>query len=253
MLACSTLRVTLLPWVLPSGQHMRAPLAYPSAPSPLLQPPVLTPPWPRRHAPFALTNPPATVGPNPKSQNLPPFPSVLCTSAARSMIFQSSHAVPREPGTTSSTPAASVSTKLSASANQETLSAVSGRKTSVAPKSTTSRLNTSAQDVLRLCTELAAALEHRKLHPLTPYKAGAWKLALNQVTFLERINTLLSSLLLGFIVGFPIITHVQSPPNSTSISTYQREFNEIIHKEIMKGRYIGPYPFLVIEEVLGPY
>ena len=46
---------------------------------------------------------------------------------------------------------------------------------------------------------------------------------------------------------------VQTPPNSTSLATYEAEFGKIVNKELSKGRYLGPLPFAVIEAFLGPF
>jgi len=55
----------------------------------------------------------------------------------------------------------------------------------------------------------------------------------------------------GFIVGYPCILHVQTPPNSTMILLYTSEFQEIINKEFMKSRYIGLFPIANILDLLG--
>ena len=34
---------------------------------------------------------------------------------------------------------------------------------------------------------------------------------------------------------------------------FHNQLHNIIHKEIAKGRYIGPYSLLIIEAVIGPY
>ena len=50
-----------------------------------------------------------------------------------------------------------------------------------------------------------------------------------------------------------MLDHVQTPPNSTSLSMYEKEFKEIVNKELMKECYIGPFPFMTIEAAIGPF
>jgi len=57
----------------------------------------------------------------------------------------------------------------------------------------------------------------------------------------------------GFIVGYSPLSHVQTPPNSTSVSIYKTEFRNIVNRELAKERYIGPFLFKTIEATLGPF
>jgi len=100
---------------------------------------------------------------------------------------------------------------------------------------------------------LLAALAHRKLAPPTPYKVDVWASLLHSANLLHRFSKIPLRLRHGFTLNFPCIYHMQSPPNRPSINTYSTEFNESIHKEINKGRYLRPYPLSVIESVLGPF
>ena len=88
--------------------------------------------------------------------------------------------------------------------------------------------------------EPADAPVHKKLHLQLPYKPAAWLEVLQQAGLVEHFSTIPDGLHFGFTVGYPPISHVQNPPNSTSISFYSHKFDEIVHKEITKGRYIGP-------------
>ena len=130
-------------------------------------------------------------------------------------------------------------------------SAANGKEMRAVSRSTT--ICTLALDAKRSPTELASALAHRRLHPQTPYKPAAWSKALQQADLLKRFDMIPAGLRLGFCVGYPIVTRVQNPPNSTSISLYAPKFDEIVHKEIFKGRYIGPFPFPILESILGPF
>ena len=68
-----------------------------------------------------------------------------------------------------------------------------------------------------------------------------------------RFLKILPGLAYGFVINFPPISSTQSPPNNVSITSFDSEFRTIICKEIAKGRYLGPFPLSLIEQVLGPY
>ena len=86
-----------------------------------------------------------------------------------------------------------------------------------------------------------------------PYRADAWEIALRQTGLFNRFPSIPSGLHKGFIVGYPMPSRVQTPLNSTSLATYEAKFGEIVNKELSKGRYLGPLPFVVIEAFLGPF
>jgi len=111
----------------------------------------------------------------------------------------------------------------------------------------------SAQVAVRPITQLSAVLERRKLKPLTPYKADAWERALHDAKALGRFAKVPEGLRSGFAIDFPLITHVQSPPNKDSITEYHTEFSTIIQKEFQKERYIGPFLPLDLELLIGPF
>ena len=111
----------------------------------------------------------------------------------------------------------------------------------------------SARAAVPPAMELATALERRKRHPLTPYILEAWQHELTKAGLLPRFPSILPGLTNGFVINFPHISRTQSPPNSSSVSTYKAEFSTIIHKEIDKGHYIGPFPLPLIEKTLGPF
>jgi hypothetical protein len=113
--------------------------------------------------------------------------------------------------------------------------------------------DTSAPVVEPLRMEPRSALEHRKLHPLTPYRADAWEHELQEAGILERFTKIPFGFRYGFHIDFPTITSVQTPPNRASITEYEDEFNKIIRKELEKGRYIGPFTADVLETLIGPF
>lgn len=112
---------------------------------------------------------------------------------------------------------------------------------------------TSAPVAAQLPTELTAAVEHRKHHPCTPYNPSAWERALLLADPLRRFSDIPAGFRDGFIINFPNIISVQSPPNSLSIATYESEFMNIVRKEVLKGRYLNPAPLSEILNVIGPY
>ena len=152
---------------------------------------------------------------------------------------------------TSSKPLLNDSTKRCASEKLEPPYAVHGNAIMVALKNMT--ICISVQDVERSHTALVDVLALRKQWPRTPYKAEAWEQALRQAGLLECFSSIPSGLHKGFTVGYPTLNHVQTPPNSTSLSVYEKEFKEIVNKELTKERYIGPFPFTTIEAAIGPF
>ena len=114
-------------------------------------------------------------------------------------------------------------------------------------------ISTFARDAEITRTALLTALERRKLVPLTPYKADAWMENLRHFGLLHRFTKVTDGLRFGFILNFPLIAHVQSPPNNSSIVIHSDNFKQTIDKEITKGRYIGPFPLYLIGSTLGPY
>jgi hypothetical protein len=143
------------------------------------------------------------------------------------------------------------STRPSAPETVAPLCAASGSTTVAATRCTITC--TIARDAAHSPTEPASALEHRKGHPRNLYNTSAWEHALRCYKLTNMFPSLVHSLHHGFIIGYPVITCTQSPPNSTSIPLYQNEFENIVKKEIAKNRYIGPTPLATIESLLGPY
>ena len=102
-------------------------------------------------------------------------------------------------------------------------------------------------------TALANVLELRKQQPQTPYNLTEWQREFSLLNLHARFPKILSGLAYGFTINFPPILRTQCPPNNVSISSFDSDFRTIVCKEITKGRYIGPFPLSLIEQVLGPY
>ena len=108
-------------------------------------------------------------------------------------------------------------------------------------------------DVVPQHTVLRAALACREHAPPTPYKAATWTSLLLSSGLFYHFSKIPSGLQHSFILNFPCVHCTQSLPNRPSIDTYNAKFNESIHKEINKGRYLSPYPLSVIESILSPF
>jgi len=186
--------------------------------------------------------------PMPKTQT-PPYPAVQYVSAATRTA--SLNAPWPDLGTTSTTLSRNASTNVSGPKTAAN-SALLGREWKAAPTLGTMD-DTYAQVVEPPLMEPSAALAHRKLKPLTPYIAEAWSQALQAAGAATRFATVITGLRYGFNMNFPLITQTQSPPNRDSIVIYQKEFNEIIQKEITKKRYIGPFLPATLELIIGPF
>ncbi|KIK80559.1 hypothetical protein PAXRUDRAFT_158357 [Paxillus rubicundulus Ve08.2h10] len=94
---------------------------------------------------------------------------------------------------------------------------------------------------------------HRSLTVVTPYKPSAWECELTSVGILHRFNKIPDGIRYGFILDFPSLECSQTPPYKDSIITYSDKFNEIVLREIHKGRYIGPFTLDIIKCSLGRF
>lgn len=183
----------------------------------------------------------------------PPLSSLSAPSASAAKVTKerSPIALPCTPGINNSKPSVRASTPLSSPARTTNQSVPSGSETKDAKRNTP--ISTSALAAVPPITELASALEHRKHHPLTPYIFEAWRCELTEAGLLPRFHSILPGLANGFVINFPPISCTQSPPNSSSVTTYAVDFSTIICKELDKGHYIGPFPLSLIEQTLGPF
>ena len=112
---------------------------------------------------------------------------------------------------------------------------------------------TSVRAARNRTTELKAALEHRKLKALTPYKHDAWATSLQRHNLLQRYPTLCHSIQSGFDAGIPELQWTYAPPNSASLDEFIEAYKDIEQKELGKGRYIGPCSQGEIEDLVGPF
>ena len=101
--------------------------------------------------------------------------------------------------------------------------------------------------------EPKTALTLRKFLLLTPYRANAWESKLINAGIFEHFAKIPEGLRKGFLVDFPPINDVQTPPNKDSISEFSTEFDSVIKKEIQKGRLIGPFTESTLRSLIGPF
>ena len=194
--------------------------------------------YPSIRTPF--TQIPRCQHPSSPTQHMRPHPSQAArslsapsASGGTSTPSLSSSAQPNAHGTTNSTPSSNASTRHYASRSRAPFYATCGNETTDVVKNTISC--THARDVELSRMEPAHALELRKLQPRMPYRADAWEIALRQTGLFDRFPSIPSGLCKGFIVGYPMPSRVQTPPNSTFLATYEAEFGEIMNKELSKG------------------
>jgi hypothetical protein len=88
---------------------------------------------------------------------------------------------------------------------------------------------------------------------LTPYNADGWRDLLIEFDLLHKHPTLLEQLMHGFHVRAPTITRSFTPLNNPSIFVHRNAFDEILHKEFTKQRYIGPFTRDALESFIGPF
>ena len=130
--------------------------------------------------------------------------------------------------------------------------AQTGRDRMAAPAAVIQR-NTDARDVETLHMELRDALTASKIRVQTPLQAEAWEAALITFQLTARYPTLVNSIVHGFDVGIPRITHTFSPPNRLNDELSLNAFTDVMNNERRLGRWLGPYPRLVINSVIGHF
>ena len=86
-----------------------------------------------------------------------------------------------------------------------------------------------------------------------PYNADGWREILIKFKLYHKHPALLEQLMHGFCVWAPIITRSFIPPNNPSITVHHDAFNEILHKEFTKQRYIGPFTQDALKSLIGPF
>lgn len=112
---------------------------------------------------------------------------------------------------------------------------------------------TSALVVCPPRTAPSIVLEHRKLHPITPYSATAWEDLLRVHGLLSRYPDIPRGLRQGFDLRLPVLTSSQTPSNSLSLLQYREAFDNILSREFSTGRYVGPFTQLELTRALGPF
>ena len=85
------------------------------------------------------------------------------------------------------------------------------------------------------------------------YNAGSWNDLLITLNIVHKYLNLTDQLRHGFHVQAPLITCTFTPPNNPSITTHHVAFNEMLHKEFSKHRYIGPFTQDILEALIGPF
>jgi hypothetical protein len=162
--------------------------------------------------------------------------------------------------TAAPTPSGMVYTRRSQSASEECFSSARATPHSASTGScpavataTATMHDTCAPGVPSRLMELRNALAHRQREALTPYIPDAWDRLLRAANLHDTYPHIPGGLRQGFLINLPLITHTQSPPNRSSITTHPTEFAAIVADEFLKGRYIGPASRLEIEALLGPF
>ena len=56
-----------------------------------------------------------------------------------------------------------------------------------------------------------------------------------------------------FDLGIPSISQSYVPTNSSSINKLPAEYEEIVEKEFLRGRYLGPFSQAELESIIGPF
>ena len=102
-------------------------------------------------------------------------------------------------------------------------------------------------------TELNTVLEQRTRSLLTLYKADAWEYALRKAGLFLCFIQVPSGMCNGFLVDFPALSNIQSPPNKDSSLKYSNKFRKMIDHECAKGRYIGPFLQTQLLALVGPF
>jgi hypothetical protein len=112
-------------------------------------------------------------------------------------------------------------------------------------------LDTFARSAAIPLTELRAALERRKLEPLTPYRADAWECLLREAGLLTIYPDIVPGLRSGFDAHIPRVRHSSLPPNAPGLEN-DPDFHSVAEIELRKGRWIGPADIHTIESIIGP-
>ena len=160
-----------------------------------------------------LPNAPRLFAPSQLEVNL--FQSLPYTLALRTMRAQSSSAMNRRRGTRNTRLSLRESTKCFTPKPWDNISVPGGSDVKNVQTGTTTP--TSAQDAALPLMELTTVLRCRGLWVQTPYEPNAWKQVLVLADPDRCFHSIPDGLRFGFIIDFPNISSIQSPPNSSSV------------------------------------
>jgi hypothetical protein len=130
-------------------------------------------------------------------------------------------------------------------------SAQTGSGQTVAPVDFT-QISTNALDVDSAIMALRAAISARKMQGCTPLRSDAWKKALLEANLNHKYPNIDTYILSGFGAGIPPVKYSYTPLNRIVTPEHIAAFQEVVKKELARGRWIGPYSLETIEAVLGP-
>ena len=176
------------------------------------------------------------------------FPSAPYALAGTSTTSSNARQLARGTTNTMSSLNASVPQSIQKQANSSVLN---GRERAAAQ--TRTNPSTHALDAEPSPTELNIAPGLRTPSAPTPYKADVWEHALCKAGLFLRFMQVPSGMRNGFLVDFPTLSNIQSPPNKESASMYKVEFQKMIDHELAKGRYIGPFSQTQLLARFGPF
>ncbi|GJE96023.1 hypothetical protein PsYK624_122160 [Phanerochaete sordida] len=126
--------------------------------------------------------------------------------------------------------------------------------TSSAPSDVATRPTfTFAQAAAATSTGPSHAVTLRRLKPLTPLNAAAWRSVLLASGLIHRYPALPGSIDGGFYVGMPAVLRTFAPRNSSSLTVHRAAFESIVTRELTLGRFIGPFSQRTLESLIGPF
>ena len=247
---CTTKLCQRMPTLLSNRTFPLAPLPLPHTTTanqahPSARPPLT--PTPHNRATNA-TGPFATKTVHPPTTH---SPRVLCAAALTPTLCQSSNAQPKKPGMANMTPSLNAPTGRSSS--KPLVNAFAHAGSAGKGVSNATPLPTYALVVAPPPMASSAALARRRHQALTPYNPDTWESVILSANLSERFGNIPHGLRYGFMINFPDIHRVQSPFNAPSVDIYHEQLHEIVHKEITKGRYIGPFTLTHIHDAIGPF
>lgn len=70
---------------------------------------------------------------------------------------------------------------------------------------------------------------------------------------MSRYPSLVQNIAQGFSVGFPSIHHTYTPLNHHSLLVHASAFAASISRELVTGRYLGPFTQSEVEDLIGPF